>query len=399
MCKNTEIGIITFVPDLWNDSWLSRHHILTKLSNYYKVLWISPPLYWSAVLRRKVKFSQIYQRGLQKISQSLWCYAAIIPADFTPKRVNSRFPKWISKLYSSSWKCLYVLKIKRLQKLMKIEKVILYIWRPEFADYIDTLKEKIICYHIVDEYTFDPDFNHPTSDTEKWLIRKSDMVFIHSKTMFEKKGHLNPSTFYIPHGVDFKQYSEIQINDPHEIEDVLSKPHPRIGYVGHIKRHLDLQLLLKLSQERENWSVILIGKIRENHTDIQEEIRLLKERKNVYFLGSKNHDDLPKYINQLDVCLLCYKKTQYTKYIFPLKFFEYLASGKPVVATKLPNLEEFNDLIYFAEGYKGWIEKIDCAINRDSKEEKEKRIQYAKKNAWDDRVNFIKSKIEEKIKE
>ena len=100
--------------------------------------------------------------------------------------------------------------------------------------------------------------------------------------------------------------------------------------------------------------------------EIQKDIELLQNEENVYFLGVKKPEELPNYIKELDVCLMCYRQTEYTKYIYPVKLHQYLACGKPVVSTHLKQLDEFEDVLKFADGCEEWIEKIDESLDEAS---------------------------------
>ena len=131
--------------------------------------------------------------------------------------------------------------------------------------------------------------------------------------------------------------------------------------------------------------------------EIKETIKLLRRESNVYFLGGKKHEELPGYIKDLDVCLMCYRRTAYTKYIFPLKLNEYLACGKPIVATPLENFEEFKDVLYFADMKKDWIENIQRCLEDQNTELEQKRISVARENSWDIRAKDIISVFQEKL--
>ena len=94
---------------------------------------------------------------------------------------------------------------------------------------------------------------------------------------------------------------------------------------------------------------------------------------------------------------MCYRNTEYTKYIYPLKLHEYLACGKPIVATPLKNLKDFKDVLYFADGQEDWIENIQRCLDEQNKELVQKRIAVARENSWDARVEEILSIFQEKL--
>jgi len=385
MHKTIDTGILTFVPDLWDNYWASRHHVMSRLSQHYKVLWVSPPLPW----RKAFSASHIMgnSRGIKKQSSNLWIYE---PEWYLPCKTRIR-------VLSRSWDWIRKRRIKGFLSDMGIKRLILYLWRPEYFSCVGKFDEDLVCYHIDDEYTFSFDKDQPVSDTERELIRNSDLVFIHSKSLLKKKGSLNFHTFYIPNGVAYSYYREV-MDDPNayfcELDEI---PEPRIGYVGIIKKQIDLDLILEIARKRKNWSIVLIGPISKSHKEVQKKIELLRKEKNVFLLGGIKPDDLPKYIKKLDVCLMCYQRNEYTKYIYPMKVNEYLACGKPVVSVYLENLEEFESVLYFASDVSDWISKIEKCVKENDSEKTFNRIKWANQNSWDSRIEKVVSIFQEKL--
>ena len=384
MSGNSDIGIICFAPELWDTYWSVRHHVMSRLGHHYKVLWVSPSLSWRQALN--VGGADLSSRGVKKVTSSFWAYA--------PERYLFDVGR-IKSLGEFLFTC-RVIRIKSLLTAMGIKRVILYLWRPEFACYVGRFNEELTCYHVDDEYTFS-EADLPNSEREEVLLKNSDIVFIHSKTLLEKKGRLNPETYYVPNGVDFNYYRtmvQTKIASPPEFASI---PRPRIGYAGYIKEQLDLELLHKIAEKRKDWSFVLVGPINTGHQSIKKDIDILQSQNNVHFLGAKKPEDLPIYIKEMDVCLMNYRKTGYTKYIYPLKLHEYLSCGKPVVTTCLNNLQEFGEVLYFAEGLEDWINKIQNALNENGPELELRRIKVAEENSWDSRVKTIVSIFQAKL--
>jgi glycosyltransferase involved in cell wall biosynthesis len=384
MVGGTGVGILTFVPDRWESYWQSRHHIMSRLAAHYKVLWVSPPTNWRDVPAENPR--SFFKTGLKKASSSLWIYS---PEYFLPVIYR---PKW----GANTLERLRVKRIKSFIAAMGIKRLVVYIWRPEFASYSKEFNRDLLCYHIDDEYTFS-DADLPTSSNETNLIKNADVVFISSKTLIRKKGNLGSDVYYMPNGVDFSHYRNIVSNENTYLPEFDNIPSPRIGYSGYIKEDLDLKLLLHIARKRKDWSLVLVGPVQETHLAIREDIDLLRRENNVYFLGGKRPEDLPGYIKKMDVCLMCYRKNMYTHYIYPMKLHEYLACGKPIVAAELENLKEFSNVLYFADDSEEWIDKIQIALGSRGPEMEIKRIEVASQNSWDQRVNTIRSIIEKKL--
>src|SRR5690606_4940220 len=214
-------------------------------------------------------------------------------------------------------------------------KIVLYVWRPRYGWALDALDADLVCYHIDDEYSFSS-VDRPNDPHEIALIRAADLVIIHSQKLFEKKGSINPNSVQIPNGVDYVAFSTPQ---PEPV-DLAHIPHPRMGYIGVIKLHLDLALLLALAMRHPAWSFVLVGPVG-NIGDKRPLLERLKRLPNVHLLGSKPVEELPGYCQHFDVCMMCYEVSDYTNYIYPLKLHEYLASGRPVVSAPIEAVRPF----------------------------------------------------------
>jgi glycosyltransferase involved in cell wall biosynthesis len=363
---------------------MTRHQIMSRLARHFKILWIAPPLSWREAIRFRA--SNLPPRGIKKITPSFWTYA--------PERYLCKFYR-LKMLEKFLFQC-RLAKIKSLLSAMDIKRIVLYLWRPEFGSFLQRLNAELTCYHIGDEYTFS-DIDLPTPETEKRVLKSADIVFITSKTLLEKKGRLNPETHYQPNGVAFRHFRAMMETSNPSPPEFDSIPKPRIGYVGIIKQQLDLRLLYEIAQKRKDWSIVVVGPVNTRHRSIKKYYDLLRSEKNVYFLGQKKPKALPLYINEMDVCLMNYRKTGYTRYIYPVKFHEYLCCGKPVVATCLENLKEFDDVLFFAEGIEDWLCKIQSALNESDPEMVQKRIEVAKENDWDNRVETIRSILQARL--
>jgi glycosyltransferase involved in cell wall biosynthesis len=209
----------------------------------------------------------------------------------------------------------------------------------------------------VDEYTFS-DQDLPVSDQEARLLRRADRVLIHSPGLWEKKGGFNRNSGQLPNGVDFEQVSRTRA----EPEDLRGIARPRIGYCGWLKNQLDWTLIDELGRAHPEWSFVFAGDVAPRQ-GLEEVIRKLERLPNLYFLGAKSSPELMAYPQHFDVCIMPYRETGYTKYIYPLKLHEYLASGRPVVGTPIRTLRDFEGAIALARSPEAWSTAITAALS------------------------------------
>jgi glycosyltransferase involved in cell wall biosynthesis len=189
------------------------------------------------------------------------------------------------------------------------------------------------------------------------VIAAVDQVFAISPGLMEKKGRFNPHAALVPEGVDYHAYAD----KAPEPADLAAIPSPRLGYTGMLKKHLDWPLLFDLAQKHREWSFVFVGPLNRTH-GIEQEIAKLAALANVHFLGEKTVHDLARYPQYFDVCLMPYVVDDYTKYIYPLKLHEYLASGRPVVGSPIRTLQDFSHVIQLADTSEKWSAALTAAL-------------------------------------
>jgi 2-polyprenyl-3-methyl-5-hydroxy-6-metoxy-1,4-benzoquinol methylase/glycosyltransferase involved in cell wall biosynthesis len=335
-----DVGVIAMVPDTWNTWWQPRHYVLSRLAQYFHVVWVTPAHDWREMLRG-------WRNGSSDSADS-----------FRPPGLVVYEPEpWLPKIYRPKWleRFTFDARLKRARRLLTsrgCRKIILYLWRPEFAPALSSTPFDLSCYHIDDEYSFS-EVELPPDPAETALIAKVNQVFIHSPRLLERKGGINPNTEFIPNGVDFQAYTKAAPEPP----DLAGIPHPRIGYSGYIKKQLDWPLIFDLTERHPDWSFVFVGPL-SSQPRILPVIQELSRHPNVYFLGGKSLPDLAAYPQYFDVCIMPYRVDGYTDQIFPLKMHEYLASGQPVVSSPIRSLRDFSSVITLATTPDEW----SCAL-------------------------------------
>jgi glycosyltransferase involved in cell wall biosynthesis len=377
-----EVGVLALVPDVWHWQWQPRHHVMSRLAQYFNVVWMNPAEPW----RHSLNLSNFFGR---KSKETPFPNQGFVVHNSSPLLPRFYSPDLLAR---AVWRQ----RIKNGRNILLkrgAKKIVLYLWRPDFADVLDYQPDDLACYHIDDEYSFS-DVDQPMDPVEAALIKRVGQVFIHSPKLLEKKGKINPHTAFVPNGVDFALYA-----DPRpEPADLARIPRPRVGYTGHLKRQLDWPLLLELAKKHRHWSFVFVGP-QNAHPDINTWIQQLAALENVFFLGSKTVQELAHYPQHFDVCVMPYKRDDYTKYIYPLKLHEYLASGRPVVGTPIASLEPFGDFILLPNSAEEWsgalLRALDGCAN--SLEQRRRRQDLAKLHDWDVLVGKVAGLIADRL--
>lgn len=149
-----------------------------------------------------------------------------------------------------------------------------------------------------------------------------------------------------------------------------------IGYYGAISEWFDVKMVREAAEARPDWQFVLIG------DTVGADVSPLKRLPNVHLLGRQPYAALPGYLHQFDVACIPFLRTPLTDAADPVKFYEYLSAGKPVVAVDLPELEPHRDYFYPVRSVAHFVSQIEVALREQSPEKVQARIEFARQNTW-----------------
>lgn len=226
---------------------------------------------------------------------------------------------------------------------------------------------------------------------EAELIRKSDLCTANSTYLADYCRKYNPNSYYVGQGCDLSLFNPELIKDiPEDLKRIKS---PIIGYVGAlVGLRLDIHLLAYLAETKPEWNIVLVGPEDENFKNSR-----LHSLSNVHFLGAKKMEELPAYIIGFDVCINPQLINEVTIGNYPRKIDEYLAMGKPTVATSTTAMEVFAEYCYLAENKEAYIELIKASLNDNSDEKSRARRAFAMTHTWENNVEAIYNAINDTI--
>jgi glycosyltransferase involved in cell wall biosynthesis len=369
--------IVYFALNRWDSMVQREQHLMLGLSRTRRILFIDPPLSYLTTLLGKIKGKRwAFRSRLHRIDDKLLVYT---PPAFPP--FSQYFP-CLNALHI----CLLISLTRGLLDKLSFKDYIVGIGRPFLADVIRRLNPRLSYYDCSDEYAEFPGLKADTGmlrEAEKELLRVVDLVFCSSEGLTKAKSRDNRNSFLLPNGVDrdLLRHRHAVMDAPPEMKKVRK---PVIGYVGTIGEWFDFDTLISLAQNRTDWSFVLIGPLTSSHYS-----SLFQKASNIYWLGEKGFGELVRYMKYFDVCAIPFKVNEFTMKIYPTKFHQYLAAGKPVVSSPLPDLQAFKPWVDFYTDAKEMEEKIDRAIREDSEEKALERRTVASENTWGERVKSM----------
>ena len=232
-------------------------------------------------------------------------------------------------------------------------------------------------YHCVDPIVKFYTMKHGLRNQEQ-AIENSDMV-ISTAPQLQHQWETKKPSFLVPNAVNYKHFNPPQKYVP-EIRGLGKKI---VGYFGVIERRIDFEILIDTFKNKSDWTLVIAGPLEEEY--IPEEI---KSMDNVHFTGKYSYKKLPSLIYSVDATIIPFKTDNAAKSIYPLKLYEYMSTGKPIVCTLFnPDLLiPLADKIHIAKGAKGLDHAIERALADKDIERQLRRKSFASMNTWEHRA-------------
>jgi len=250
--------------------------------------------------------------------------------------------------------------LRRWMDRLGFDNPLLWLYTPFSAALVNTIGNKYCVYECVDEFRAAKGFVRSAviGSMEDELLRRCNVTIVTQESLLPRRQKICPQTFCIPNGADTELFAKIA-GDESPIPSILERiPRPRLGFVGHIQYWVDLKLIGYIARNRPDWSIVLIGPIHPlaDAADI-------KGLPNVHLIGKQPQSEIPRLLKGIDVSLNPYKPDDVAKHASPLKLYEYLAAGKPVVSTDMPEARKFEAQVRIARDYSEFLEHCAQAIN------------------------------------
>ena len=397
--SSSPIRIICFAGALYDQpSWTNRQHIMARLSKHYPVLYVEPRVwifrYIAQHLFQPKKMGRFFLRTIRYEEKS--------PNMFIKSQWNlvpgSREFLWISKI--NHWfnkKSVY----RTAQSLGFLDqKTVVWVYDTEAAEYLSLFKDSTVIYDCVDNHASQAGVNRNTKrvhEEERAILKRSDLVTVTSKHLFKlKRKHAKNVQLVLNAGdVELFERTVSEYAKESATTALSAIQHPILGSVGALDSYkYDFDLLVDSAEKNPQWNFVFVGSpIVDSKTPALKQLTKLS---NVHMIGSIPREDVPAYVEHFDVCLIPYKSNEYNRSSFPLKFWEFMATGKPIIATGLPELQEYSSLIGYAESQK----QFDMLITQELQEKNvasEQRKKLAHQHGWDQRAKELMKLLEKTV--
>ena len=395
MVENRDIIVLGLQP--WDLNIASTcKYTAMEMSKKNRVIYVNPPLQRSSALLHKknpgvlkrLNIIKGIEPELEQINDNMWTF---YPRT-TIESINWIKSPAIFNFFNKINDKRFAKQIKKIIKKLDFKNYILFNDNSMIIGHYlkELLNPDIFVYLLRDAVTLVSYHARHGTRLQPQIIAKADFAVANSDFFTNFCKNTNPRSYMIGQGCDVSMYSDkdgkLQVPD-----DLIKIKKPIIGYVGFLTQiRLDIEVLVHIAEQRPDYSLVLVGP--EDEAFINSKLHQLD---NVYFLGRKEPNELAAYIKGFDVALNPQKVNKITDINYPLKIDEYLAMGKPTVATKTTFMAYFKDHTYLPATKEEYIIEIDKALKENSPELEKKRIALASEHTWENFVQKIYDRIEE----
>ncbi|TAK34318.1 MAG: glycosyltransferase family 1 protein [Chloroflexota bacterium] len=257
-------------------------------------------------------------------------------------------------------------------------------WRPVSSRLRQTLGWRIV-YDCMDDWAGFAEVDPAVRAIERELVRESDLMLVSSQTLLDKwADSKGDQCVLVRNACDFNHF---RLAQPNDLLDGMKRP--LVGYFGAIAEWFDFELVQLLARERPQYTFVFLG-----WPAPGIDVSRLRGLPNVHFLGRQVYSLLPYYLYNFDACVIPFLVNELTQAVDPVKLYEYITLGKPVVATRMAELLNYAGYLYIADSHRDFLAKLDAALIESDADLVRRRTDLAQRNTWHARVQLIEEHIE-----
>ena len=379
--------IVLYGPTWDAPSQMSKQHLARHWAEQgQRVLYVEAPFHLFSLVSRPGEVHRLWQRyvgGPQQVERRLWvqAYPALYPYRAGWPLTDTRWMLWLNQAIVRP-------QLTALCRRLGFRQPVVLVGTATGLLLLDPLQSSLVLYHCSDDYTRQPTFPTSFRELERDLINRCDLVICTAEALRQAKEHLHPHTYAVANGADVAHFARTQLPDIPVAQELRDLPCPIVGYIGSVFQWLDQAMITHAARAHANWTFVFIGPITTN-------VSQLRALPNIHLLGPRPYADLPSYLKGFDVATVPFIFHDVTLRASPIKFYEYLASGVPIVATRLPDFEPFEHLAGLVHTSDEYVAALERAICQDTPAAQMARMAEAKRHSWEARFAQIDRLIEE----
>lgn len=353
LCETTDLLVFSHLR--WDFMFQRPQHLLSRHAKYRRVFYFEEPVFGMTELPRL---------HLRETSENVLVVIPYLPSHIEPEKIEAAMNDLVDELVYEEELIDYTI----------------WYYTPKAIGFTQQLQPQAVIFDCLNELSLLKGSPEALIQQEKELMKKADVVFTGSQSLYDAMKALHHNIHPISSSIDYEHFSQAR-QKLIEPDDQINIPHPRIGFYGVIDERFDVDLLLKIAEIRPNYHFIVVGPV------VNIDPRILPRRNNIHYLGKKDYHALPLYLAGWDCAMMPYAHNESTRYISPAKTLEFLAAGRPIVSTSLPDVVcpyGNQRLVQVADTPEDFLDAIDRGMSNKKDPEWLDRVDhFLRDQSWD----------------
>ncbi len=345
----------------WDHVWQRPQHLMSRFTQHCRVIYVDPP-----EIVAGVEQSYLQERGGAN----------------RVRVVRPIFPDHLLDTPGHSFRDLWLRFLPTLLDDVG-PNFILWVFSP-LTDYLVAAakdRARLVVYDCMDDLASFRDGTEAMRLREAQLLGLVDVVFTGGRSMYEARKDRHAHVHCFPSGVDVEHYRQVESSTTQIPVAVADIPQPRLGYFGVLDERIDWELIAAIAEQCPRWQWLLVGptvKVKQDD---------LPTGPNIHYLGQQSYSDLPAFLKSFDIATMPFALNDATRFISPTKTLEYLAGGKDVVSSSVPDVvATYQHIVTIVDGVDGWIAAVGQLLAASAAERGVRRQQaqsLLESGSWD----------------
>jgi len=346
----------------WDWVWQRPQQFISRLSQKHKVLFVetAPPDPELAVPMARFRVPETFP-------------------NLTVLRLQFPAWRWGDGDYVDAERRRLVQEFLRGPAAGQFEQPIQWFYDPMAApSFLGQLDERLVVYDCMDELSKFRCAPPEIVSRESLLLKQAEVVFTGGYKLYESKRRHNSNCHFYGCGVDSNHFGKARLEETVLPQALASLKRPVLGFFGVVDERMDYDLLVRLAETQPDWSIAMVGPV------LKVEAGSLPQRPNLHWLGPQAYADLPAFCKGFDVCLMPFALNEATEFINPTKTLEYMATGRPIVSTAVPDVvRNFGSIASIAQSKDDFVTLCRKAVAHPNTSTIERGLNMARENSWE----------------
>lgn len=344
--------LLVFSHLRWDFMFQRPQHLLSRQAKTRRVFYFEGPVFG---------MTEIPRLHLRETSENVLVVIPYLPTNIDPDKMEVALADLVDELIYEE----------------ELIEYTTWYYSPKALTFSRHLDPKAVIFDYLDQLSYSGE-HFEVEESE--LMQRADIVFSSGQSLYETKKHAHHNIHFMPSGLDYAHFSQgrSKLVEP---DDQINIPRPRVGFYGVIDQRFNFDLVIQMADLRPEYQFVIAGPV------VNLDTRKLPRRSNIHYLGKKDYYALPLYLAGWDVTMMPYHLNETTKLVSPMKTLEYLAAGRPIISTGIPdviNAFEKRQLVRIANNPEDFLDQIDLAMQEKNRPEWLDRVDhFLKDQSWD----------------